>query len=121
VADGSFRAATRIKYAVDEDGNPTYDQRKAVDVAFFEPGDVVQGLSREDMAQLWDGGSLYEEGDLATASRVLEVPVEELQSAQTEQDATIPPGPEKPGPEDAVTPQKNASTQVAEGKVDKKK
>jgi hypothetical protein len=65
-----YRAATRIKYAVNEDGSPEYEARKVVDTKFFEPGDVVEGLSKEDMAALWENRSLYTDGDTAEHERV---------------------------------------------------
>jgi hypothetical protein len=43
-----YRAQTRIKHG------------EADSVIWFEPGEVVTGLDKDDMAALWDAGALYE-------------------------------------------------------------
>jgi len=51
----TFRAVGRIEHGeVDDEG-----VSKSV---VFEPGDKVEGLSKDSMKQLWDAGALVQEG-----------------------------------------------------------
>jgi hypothetical protein len=55
-----FVATTRIKYGErveSKDGDPTKDRKNT---KWFEVGQVVTGLDKKTMAQLWDAGALEE-------------------------------------------------------------
>jgi hypothetical protein len=55
----SFHAINEIQYGKLhlKDDDPTYSR---VENIVFKPGDVVTGLSREEMRDLWNTGSLEE-------------------------------------------------------------
>lgn len=83
-----YRAATRIKHGVE---NST---------KWFEPGDVVTGLDKKDMADLWDAGALYEASDIDVAEK------SEKKDEDPQKPASTPEAPVKTAPAKAATPSK---------------
>jgi len=64
-----YYAATRIEYGkrIDSpDGDPT--KRRSEDVV-FEPGDLVEGLNKDEMRGLWEAGALEERDDSGRAEK----------------------------------------------------
>lgn len=53
-----FRAVTRIKYGAPAPTDEAGDQVGDSKIHEFEPGQIVTGLPKEEMAKLWDVGAL---------------------------------------------------------------
>lgn len=118
----TYYAATRVKFAVDDDGHVCYEPRKVVDTKFFEPGDEVTGLSNADMASLWEAGSLYTEGDWPARERVTGKTREEIEESSLSDAELSPDNPARPlvaqqAPEGPTQEQKAAADKVNEGKA----
>jgi hypothetical protein len=64
-----YYAATRIKHGKkvqSKDGDPTKDRYEET---VFLPGDLVEGLSTDEMRDLWNAGALEERDDSGRAEK----------------------------------------------------
>lgn len=117
----TYYAATRIKYAVDDDGNVCYEPRKVVDSKYFEPGDEVTGLSNEDMASLWDAGSLYTSDDWSVRERVTGMPREDIEESGLTDAQLSPDNPERRPPAEEAPAEASAEPAAPSGPTQEQK
>jgi hypothetical protein len=77
MAQKAWRATTNIQY-----GQP------GGELTVFEPGDIVEGLTKEQMAQLWEAGAL--EATVVADSKDVEPAEEKVEAPQVAPPAPKP-------------------------------
>jgi hypothetical protein len=88
-----YRAVNTIRYGVGEEQADGTVRQTGVKV--FEPGDVVSGLPREEMKQLWEAGVLEQE-DVPETNKTATTTEAKPQPAPTQEETEFVPEPQAP-------------------------